>query len=437
MATLTADQINTLSPAQLAALNLDYNKMLSILQTDAAGGLTAGEFGALQALAAKLNAANGITVSPYLQQIADDVILGNAANATWTGGAKYPTPLGNLTASSSEIQADELIGKWFLGTDLPSSKVNISGFPNFSVTEKVSAAPLYGANGPSMSEINQGNLGDCFFLAPLAELAAQNPSAIQSMITDNGNGSYGICFTVNGKPDYVTVDDELAGGGALFNHGPDDWAGLLEKAYAQLQAGGNVTGNTTGFGNSYSNLASGGSPEMALEVLTGASTVIEYAAADGATWKSYTFDGPSLTVPNSPQSANVIASASAISDADLLAQLTADIAAGNYLILSSNSNAVDSSGKTTLMTDHAYAIYGFDAGSGMFDVYNPWGTATSGAQPWDTTFEVGLDTLLKAGDVITAAGASPPGGLASPGSGLLQPASAASAPSLLGLASFA
>jgi hypothetical protein len=435
IAALTADQINALGADQLAALNLDYNKMLAILQTDANGGMNAGEFGALQALAGKLNVSGGITVSNYLQQITDNVILGNAANATWTGGAAKSVALGNLSASSTETQVDELIGKWFLGTDTPASKVNITGAPNYTVTEKKVSLPLYGAAGPNMADINQGDLGDCFFLAPLAEVAAMDPSAIQSMITDNGNGSYGVAFSVNGKADFVTVDTELANGGTIFNHGADDWASLVEKAYAQLQAGGNVTGNSSGLGNSYSNLANGGSPESALEAVTGAAAIMDYVA-DGASWKSYTFDGPSLTVPNNPKASSVTASSSGIADADLLTALTADLAAGDYLILSSNSDAVDAAGKSTLMSDHAYAMYGFDSGTSMFNLYNPWGTASSGAQPWDTTFEVGLDKLLAAGDVISVALSSPAGSpITASKPNLLQPASAiGAAPALLGLA---
>jgi len=434
IAGLSADQINALSAAQLTALDLDYSRMLAILQADAAGGMTAGEFGALQALAAKLNVAGGISVSPYLQQITDDVILGNPANATWTGGGTMAMPLGNLTATSTQTQVDDLIGKWFLGTDLPGSKVRITGAPNFTVTHKTDPAPLYGAGGPSMSDINQGNLGDCFFLAPLAAVAAGNPSAIQSMIADNGNGTYGVCFTINGKADFVTVDDELADGGSVFNHGSDDWAGLLEKAYAQLQAGGNVTGNPTGYGNSYTNLANGGSPESALEAITGAPTILDYVA-DGSSWKSYSFDGPSLTVPNDPKAATVVSSAGGISSTDLFATLSADLAAGDYLVLSSNKDATGTDGKATLMANHAMAIFGVDANAGMLEIYNPWGTATSGFQPWDTTFEVGLDKLLTDGDIISVASNAPTGsGLASPGS--LRPFgnAAASPASLIGLA---
>jgi len=121
--------------------------------------MNAAKFGALQALAAKFNTAGGISVSPYLQQIADEVILASRANATWTGGMAQSLPLGNLSATSTQGQVDDLIGKWFLGADLPSSIVNLTGAQPLSVTYAPVATPLFGPAGPAMSDVNQGALG--------------------------------------------------------------------------------------------------------------------------------------------------------------------------------------------------------------------------------------------------------------------------------------
>jgi hypothetical protein len=46
-------------------------------------------------------------------------------------------------------------------------------------------------------------------LSTLAEVALQDPSAIKSMITNNGNGTYGVRFFVDGRAEYVTVNNEL------------------------------------------------------------------------------------------------------------------------------------------------------------------------------------------------------------------------------------
>jgi len=116
---------------------------------------------------------------------------------------------------------------------------------NFSVSYSTSSKPLFASGGPSMNDVNQGYLGDCYLLSGLAEVAYQNSSLISSMFTANGNGTYGVRFYVNGQAEYVTVDSSLANGGNIFNHGGSDiWASLAEKAYAQLQASGVVTGNS-------------------------------------------------------------------------------------------------------------------------------------------------------------------------------------------------
>ena len=42
---------------------------------------------------------------------------------------------------------------------------------------------LFGANGPSYLDVQQGHVGDCWLMASLAEVAARDPSDIQNMFT--------------------------------------------------------------------------------------------------------------------------------------------------------------------------------------------------------------------------------------------------------------
>ena len=255
----------------LSGGSLGYSSVLSILDDAAAGGMTASKFSTLEAFAAELNQPGGISVSAYVQQIADDVILGDSANATWNGGSSTVTVLGDLTATSTKTQADELIGMWFEGTNLPSLNVSAIDEANYNPTYKASALPLYGSSGaPKYTDVSQGNLGDCYFVSSLGEVALQDPSAIENMITSNGNGTYGVRFYVDGQPDYVTVNEELPvmGGGYRWANGStlefanstsDNWVALVEKAYAQLNA---QTSATHGMeldsaSDSYEGIASG------------------------------------------------------------------------------------------------------------------------------------------------------------------------------------
>jgi hypothetical protein len=374
----------TVSETGMAQLFSDLAAELTTNNTP----LSASQLNDLMTIAANLNV--GETASPYLTYITDALIDGNAANAEWTGGAAYAVTLGNLAVGSTATQIQELDDKWFLGSDLPSSLVQMSGDATFSVNYSVDPNPIFAAAGPSINDINQGYLGDCYLLASLAEVAAQDPSLIESMITENGNNTYGVRFFVNGTAEYVTVDNDLAYGGTAFNRATDIWASLVEQAYAQVQACGVITGNGDAFnyGNSFSTIANGGYQEYALEEITGASTITDFYGS-GSAWTSYVYnDAISL------QSAT-----SGLATSQVLATIATDLADGDDVVLASRTNATDSNGFLTLVADHTMSIYGYDSSTGQLEIRNPWGTQSG--QYWDTTFEVSLNTLLADGDTIT------------------------------------
>jgi hypothetical protein len=198
-----------------------------------------------------------------------------------------------------------------------------------------------------------------------------------------------VRFYVNGVATYVTVNNSLADGGRIFNNGADLWASLAEKAYAQLQASGVVTGNSVNYGNSWSTIGNGGFPAAALEEITGASAITNFNA-HGSFWSSVTYNS----------SLRATSASSGSSTASVLATLVSDLSKGDDLVLSSYTNARDSVGRLTLISDHAMSIYGYDSATGLLEIRNPWGTVKG--QTWDTTFEVGLSTLLSEGDTITA-----------------------------------
>lgn len=349
-------------------------------------GLTSQQFADLKTIAANLNV--GVTTSPYLVYVFNALVKGSPANLKWTGGAANATALGNLAIGAKATQLSELIGKWFLGTDLPSATVTMSGASTFRVSSSTVNAPLFAAGGPSFNDVNQGYLGDCYFLASCAELAHQNANAISGLFTNNGNGTYGVRLYDNGQAEYVTVNASLANGGAIFNHSSDLWACLLEKAFAQFQAINLETGNSVNYGNSYSTIGNGGMPADALEALTGASNFANYYA-NGSSWVNF---GQNAALTYTSETLGLSTSA-------VQAALVKDLSIGDDVILCSYTNAYDSAGRQTLVANHALSIYGFDAATNMFEIRNPWGTAAG--QYWDTVFEVSLSTLLRDGDMIT------------------------------------
>ena len=77
-------------------------------------------------------------------------------------------------------------------------------------------------------------LGDCQFLAAVGSLVAQDPGAINDMITPNANGTYSVTFPGGST---VTVNAPTRAEIAAFSTSGADgmWLTLLERAYAQSQ----------------------------------------------------------------------------------------------------------------------------------------------------------------------------------------------------------
>jgi hypothetical protein len=233
----------------------------------------------------------------------------------------------------------------------------------------MSTSPLYASSGaPSYLDINQGYDGDCYFLSSIAVVALEDPTGIESMITNNGNGTYGFKFDVNGQPDYVTVNGSLpnmptgysyANGSTLeFANGSVLWPELLEKAYAQLNAQPNAPhgADLNAASDSYAGISAGGA--YALTEITGQSV--------------NTFNlGPSTSSPT-------LASDNT--------QLAAAFSSHEELLVSTSN---DTSGN--LVGDHMFEVVGYNATSDMLTLHNPWGAGYSG--PLAMTFNESLASL--------------------------------------------
>jgi hypothetical protein len=98
-----------------------------------------------------------------------------------------------------------------------------------------------------MNDINQGGVGDCYYLATLQSLALKQPNKLQEMAVDLGDGTYAVQFKRSGTTTYVRVDADLSSGwwdGLKFAHpisgGGAMWAAIFEKAYAYFRTGANT-----------------------------------------------------------------------------------------------------------------------------------------------------------------------------------------------------
>jgi hypothetical protein len=265
--------------------------------------LTASQLTDLQTLV-KDAAAWGLT--PDVANLAGKVVGYSLANEFYQGAGLLPN--GQLTAGANDVYLRDLVNKWFKGGDLPStiigtgsslhplgttghslpqgaSFVSSNGLPD-TVVYRTAQGVLFGANGPSPTDIAQGWVGDCYFMSALGETARQSPQTIQHMFIDNHDGTYKLDGTPNydgtyavrffrydptagtWNPDYVTVnlqlptfsgDGQFAFAGYYQGGAPTTdqtttavlWPALEEKAYAQLaEEGWSRVQGVGGSGNS-------------------------------------------------------------------------------------------------------------------------------------------------------------------------------------------
>ena len=332
--------------AQESNGTISYSGMLKVLEDAVAGGMNAMKFAALKQLDNDLEQ-GVIETTSYVAEITDDVIGGNSANGYWNGGAATAMPLDDMSAASSQAQCQELIGKWFLGTDLPSIDV-----PGVSMSARYQAEnlPLFGSGGkPAYSDVSQGAIGDCYFIATLGETALLDPTLIENMIQENPNGTYSVEFSVNGEPDYVTVNNELSvmQGGVQWGDGStlefcnsrSGWGPLIEKAYAQLAEQTPADISSGEHEDAYAAIGSGGG--NGISALTGQQTEFDWLSS-------------------SPSSLTSIAD-----------DITSALARGDDVLLASNATTTYGN----LIYDHMFEVLGISGET--VTLLNPWNAANT------------------------------------------------------------
>ena len=306
--------------------------------------------------------------------LASKVIDGDPDNAIYNSlnsGVVVTTALGNLGINSPSSQLQELVNKWFLGVNYPTSTYGTgsggsapNATPSYSL---VSNVPLFAAGESSSAvdywAVQQGRIGDCWVLASLAEVADHDPSAIWDMITPNPGGTYTVrFFKPNGAADYVTVDDELPGGGSAFasitHIDPSSastppqttelWVALIEKAYAQENGEGWLPSNTPG-SNSYQ--------------------AINYIfSSDGPNFGTA---GVLSAITGSPTSALGVSPGT----------LGSDWLNGDPVVVGTPDSPQESIGSINIVEGHVYAVVGYTAATGQFKLFSPWGLGGTTTPP--------------------------------------------------------
>src|SRR3990167_10908059 len=129
------------------------------------------------------------------------------------------------------------------------------------------------ANSPSLEEINQCRLPDCFFLAAIQAIInhPNGKSFIRGMMRQNNDGTTTVRLfdPLTLQPEYIRIENSVMvdGLGEINRHGAL-WVHMLEKAYAARGKKDTVTVDAS-ISSVYSD---GGRPDYALVSLTGLKT---------------------------------------------------------------------------------------------------------------------------------------------------------------------
>ena len=326
-------------------------EILEVLESVKGGGLIEeNELKDLRILVANYKSAG---LSNYIATLLDNITNGDPANQYYTGrdannnGKTTRQDLGNLYFNSSSDRLEKLISKWFLGTDSPA-------VPSLYVKLDY---PLF-FNGAGTDDVNQGAVGDCYFLSSISSVADSSVASIDGtvpsvdegdMIIDNGDGTFGIRFyDNNGAQRWVTVDKYVPGyredklNFASSDSG-ESWPMLIEKAYVQLNESDNIGQDGTnryGIGNNFG--IAGGSAGYALSHVTGQKSSYVYLDE-----KNTTFTSEKLRE---------------IIDADLP-------------IIFSTSPPCQLPASYGVVCSHTYSIEEYDSLTGKYHLRNAWGFA--------------------------------------------------------------
>ena len=381
---IQTDKIKSSLTVAITDNKISFTEMLNILTDSANSGLSTVEFQDLQ----KIYVAD-VFESEYLKYLMHSSLTDNPSNYYFWGGA---TSVNNVTslnteAPLSENDANKLIGKWFLGTDLP---MPISGGDTATgqaadgiYAYNTSSGSLF-VDGISYTDVNQGYAGTCYAIAAFLAAARTNPSIIENMFIENPNGTYGVKFYFDGEPVYTTINNELPvtysgsqqivfAGNSSKNLNGETWVTQLEKAYAQVNSQVNLKdqsnwNDSPTLRNSYQFMEGG--LAYPLKQMTNLSF-------DYFTCKNWYFGESNSHKYSSNFS-------------DLKSDVIKALNDGGIGWIAFWGNSYNADGKQEAVGGHAFALQSYDSATDTFLIENPWGGPGS---YYHSSFNVKLEDL--------------------------------------------
>jgi hypothetical protein len=210
----------------------------------------------------------------------------------------------------------------------------------------------------TITAVDQGNLGDCYYVSSLASIAQFEPEIIQNIITEIGDNNYTVNFfdvfdekEVEYKklpwskvPVTINGNLERVGNTPKYSYTEEDpnelWFPLLEKAYATWKGGYDTIGN-------------GGYPDVALAELTGR--------------KSFCVSTEAKYFKSAAIQKNTILGIFEKAERNNWKMVCA----------TGGSGEVQDKNNPDVYTGHAYSYIGYNHETHMIQLRNPWGKGSS------------------------------------------------------------
>ncbi|HBL13670.1 MAG TPA: hypothetical protein DD379_20185 [Cyanobacteria bacterium UBA11162] len=199
---------------------------------------------------------------------------------------------------------------------------------------------------PSLEDISQGGVGDCFLFAAMAAIVNTNPQQIVNMIQDNGNGTYTVTF--KGIGFFSSAKQTVSADFAVGKHGNVKrkalWPLIIEKAYAQEKGGIDV-------------LDKGGNPGSAIDDMIN--------------------DGPSRFDPREKSADYIMGKLAKAKEKKWPMTILAPKKDG-----ASKDKKEMADNTPGLHFNHAYTIIDIDPSTKRIKLFNPWGHDHPNGDGW-------------------------------------------------------
>jgi hypothetical protein len=280
----------------------------------------------------------------------DTLVAPDGAKDTLLGGAgldSFWAKTGDVVGDVSPLETASGAVHWVAPAAPKPSGVSSLPEPRVSAYDvtyqNYAGNPLFGPEGPEPTDVVQGGVGDCYFLATLAAVAKVDPNQIRQDVVQLSDGSYLVRFDDNNNFVYEHVDAELPtyeGGQLVYAQlgaGNSMWVAVMEKAFAIFRDGA----------DSYANLNSG--------------------------WMSEVYSDLGLTSTNIWQTQ--------FGSVDGLMTLLQNDLAANEAVTTA---VLDVQPDAPLVADHAYTVDSVTVEDGVVTgvtLRNPWGTSGAVGYP--------------------------------------------------------